>query len=141
MSFGKLVPGAILAVTLGVGAAAAAPAAPAMPGTAVASDGAVIEQVQYRRYGGWRYRGYGRPAIGLGIGAGIIAGAIIANQAYRPRVGYYYNDYEYDGPYYYPSDYRGDPRRICAQNFRSFEWNTGMYTTYGGQRKLCPYLQ
>ena len=37
--------------------------------------------------------------------------------------GYYYDDYSYDDPYYYPSGYSGDPRAICAQNFRSFEWN------------------
>ena len=67
--------------------------------------------------------------------------SIIANEAYRPRRGYYYDDYAYDGPYYYPSAYSGDPRVVCAQNFRSFEWNTGLYTTYGGERRLCPYLK
>jgi hypothetical protein len=30
---------------------------------------------------------------------------------------------------------------MCAQNFRSFEWNTGLYTTYSGEKRLCPYLQ
>ena len=72
---------------------------------------------------------------------GIIGGAIIANEIYRPRAGYYYDDYAYNGPYYYPSNYGGDPRVNCAQNFRSFEWKTGMYTTYGGERRLCPYLR
>ena len=96
----------------------------------------MIEQVQYRR--GWGWRG---PAIGLGIGAGIVAGAIIANEAYRPRRGYYYDTYAYDGPYYYPADYRGDPRTICARHFRSFEWRSGMYTTFAGERRLCPYLR
>jgi hypothetical protein len=71
----------------------------------------------------------------------VIAGAIIADQAYRPRRGYYYDDYAYDGPYYYPADYHGDPRAICAQNFRSFEWRTGLYTTYSGEKRLCPYLR
>ncbi|MEQ1612771.1 MAG: BA14K family protein [Hyphomicrobiaceae bacterium] len=89
----------------------------------------------YRRYGGWR-----GPAIGLGVGA-LVAGAIIANRSYAPRRGYYYDTYAYDGPYYYPEGYAGDPRKICADHFRSFEWRTGMYTTYGGERKLCPYLR
>jgi hypothetical protein len=31
--------------------------------------------------------------------------------------------------------------RKCDREFRSFEWDTGMYTTYGGQRRLCPYLR
>jgi hypothetical protein len=29
----------------------------------------------------------------------------------------------------------------CAAQFRSFEPETGYYTTYGGERVLCPYLQ
>jgi hypothetical protein len=28
----------------------------------------------------------------------------------------------------------------CAQQYRSFEWDTGLYTTYGGEKRLCPYL-
>jgi hypothetical protein len=75
------------------------------------------------------------------LGAGVAIGTIIADEAYRPRRGYYYDDYAYDGPYYYPSGYRGDPRVLCAENFRSFEWRTGLYTTYSGEKRLCPYLR
>ena len=64
-----------------------------------------------------------------------------AAEAYRPRAGYYYDDEAYDGPYYAPTGYAGDPRNLCAQNFRSFEWNTGLYTTYGGDKRVCPYLR
>lgn len=104
---------------------------------ALEQSAAAATQVQWRR--GWhRGRGWG-PGIGLGLG--IIGGAIIANEVYRPRRGYYYDDYSYDGPYYYPQNYGGDPRRICAQNFRSFEWSTGLYTTYSGEKRLCPYLR
>ena len=85
---------------------------------------------------GW---GWG-PWAWLGLGAGIVAGAIIADEAYRPHPGHYYDEGPYDGPYYYPSNYGGDPREICAENFRSFEWETGFYTTYSGERRLCPYL-
>jgi len=28
----------------------------------------------------------------------------------------------------------------CSQRYRSFEWDTGLYTTYGGEKRLCPYL-
>ena len=94
----------------------------------------------HRGGGGWRRGGWGWgpwPWIGLGV----VAGAIIADQAYRPHPGHYYDEGPYDGPYYYPSDYRGDPRTICAQNFRSFEWRSGYYTTYSGERRLCPYLK
>lgn len=89
--------------------------------------------------GGWRYRGGAWPWVGLA--AGVAAGAIIYNRTYRPRVGYYYDTYDYDGPYYYPTGFSGNPRTICARHFKSFEWDSGMYTTYGGQRRLCPYLQ
>ena len=70
-----------------------------------------------------------------------MAGAIIADEAYRPHPGHYYDEGPYDGPYYYPSDYRGDPREICLQNFRTFQWRTGYYTTYSGERRVCPYLR
>ena len=89
--------------------------------------------------GGWRYRGGAWPWVGLA--AGVAAGAIIYNQTYRPRPGYYYDTYNYDGPYYYPTGFSGNPREICARHFKSFEWNSGYYTTYGGDRRLCPYLQ
>jgi len=121
---------------------APAEAAPTAPSAAIAgkTDANAVTQVQwgYRRYG--YGRGWG-PGPWLGLGAGVVIGSIIANEAYRPRRGYYYDDYAYNGPYYYPSGYSGDPRAICAQNFRSFEWNTGLYTTYGGERRLCPYLR
>jgi len=137
-----LVGPAALAVALTLAPATAAPVAPAASSMANMGSSSV-STVQwgwgYRRYPHYR-RGWGAgPWIGLG--AGVVIGSIIANEAYRPRRGYYYDDYAYNGPYYYPSGYAGDPREICAQNFRSFEWNTGLYTTYSGERRLCPYLR
>lgn len=136
----KVLGSAALALTLLAGPSIAAPLGPQNSETirAVSGEASALTPVQWRRHGGWRGRGGWGP---LGLGLGIIGGAIIANEIYRPRRGYYYDDYAYEGPYYYPSDYRGDPRRICAQNFRSFEWDTGLYTTYSGERKLCPYLR
>lgn len=135
----KVLGSAALALTLLAGPSLAAPLGPKSSDSSrsvTQDDG--LTQVQWRRHGGWRGRGGWGP---LGLGLGIIGGAIIANEVYRPRAGYYYDDYAYDGPYYYPSEYRGDPRRVCAENFRSFEWNTGLYTTYSGERRLCPYLR
>jgi hypothetical protein len=95
-----------------------------------------VAQVQWHRHGwGWN------PLAWLGLGAGIVAGAIIADEAYRPHPGHFYDEGPYDGPYYYPANYSGDPREICAQNFRSFDWRTGYFTTYSGERRLCPYLR
>lgn len=93
-----------------------------------------VAQVQYRGHGG-----FGR-GLGFGLGLGVL-GAIIAEEAYRPRAGYYYDDYAYDGPYEAPANFAGDPRELCAQRFRSFEWNTGLYTAYSGERRVCPYLR
>jgi hypothetical protein len=133
----KFLPAGALALALALAPAQAGP---------LMSDGAIALKAQT---GGasevqWRGRGWGwgwGPWPWIGFGAGVVAGAIIADQAYRPRPGYYYDDYAYAGPYYYPPGYHGDPRVICAQNFRSFEWKTGMYTTQSGEKRLCPYLR
>ena len=132
----KLAPIGLLALlALGSGAAQAGPAAGAAQAAAAAKveAGRAVTEVRRWHRGGWR-RG-----VGVGIGAAIVGG-IIANEIYRPRYRYY-DDYSYDGPYYAPSGYGGDARELCAQNFRSFEWRTGLYTTYEGDKRLCPYLR
>ena len=135
----KLLPIGTLALVVGMAPARAAPAAQAPTPLVAQSD--TQNGVTEARYG---RRGYRRGRIGRGIGVGIglgILGGIVAAEAYRPRSGYYYDDDAYDGPYYAPSGYSGNPRTLCAQNFRSFEWNTGLYTTYGGEKRVCPYLR
>jgi len=112
-----------------------AQSAPSLRGTPPPTDLSLVQ---------WHHRGYGwgwNPLAWFGLGVGVVAGSIIADEAYRPHPGHYYDEGPYDGPYYYPAAYRGDPREICAQNFRTFEWRTGYYTTYGGERRLCPYLR
>lgn len=53
-----------------------------------------ITQVQWHRHGwGWN------PFAWLGLGAGVVAGAIIADEAYRPHPGHFYDEGPYDGPY------------------------------------------
>jgi hypothetical protein len=131
MSTWKLLPIGCLALGLGIAQAQAAPTVPASSSLAAATADSGVVQVR---------RGWG-PGIGIGLGLGLFGGAVIANEAYRPRPGYYYDDADYDGPYYAPSGYGGDPRALCADNFRSFEWRTGMYTTYSGERRHCPYLR
>ena len=136
-----------VAASLAVGPVQATPLPQTMP-TFVAQPND-LTQVQWR--GGWGHGGWGRGGWGrgggwgpwpwLGLGAGIVAGAIIADQAYRPHPGHYYDEGPYAGPYYYPANYHGDPREICLQNFRTFEWRTGLYTTYSGEKRLCPYLR
>jgi hypothetical protein len=114
----------------------AAPAA-MPPSVAKAEAGTTVVEVRRRshrhhrhHHHGHRHRG-GNLAIGLGIG---IIGGLIAADAYRNAPAYA-DDEVYDTP---PA---GDPRQLCAREFRSFEWSTGLYTTYSGEKKLCPYLQ
>ena len=131
MSRSKLVLGTALSVALAVGPVQAAPSFPSAPQVKG------VTQIQWHHRGGW---GWG-PWAWLGLGAGVVAGAIIADEAYRPHPGHYYDEGAYDGPYYYPANYRGDPREICQQNFRTFEWRTGLYTAPSGEKRLCPYLR
>jgi hypothetical protein len=115
---------------------AAAPAAPMAPSVAKAEAGSVVTQVRrYRHFHRHHRHGHGGRNLAIGLGIGIVGG-LIAAEAYRSRPAYAYDEEVYDAP---PPG--GDPRALCAQNFRSFEWNTGLYTTYSGERKLCPYLR
>jgi BA14K-like protein len=128
---------ALVAATFAFGASAltmsanAGPAATAAAATTQATDTG-LTTVRDRYYGGRRghhYRGHGDgwnpgAAIGLGIAGAVIAGALDDEDGYD------------EGPAYY-----GDSGvQRCAAQFRSFEPDTGMYTTYGGERRMCPYL-
>ena len=62
-----------------------------------------------------RGRGYGGAAIGAGIAAGIIGGAIIADQARRNSAVEY-----------------------CMSRFRSYNPETGTYFTSRGEERPCP---
>ncbi|MDX2205302.1 MAG: BA14K family protein [Hyphomicrobiaceae bacterium] len=101
----------------------AAPVAPAAPPTGV--ETAVQEarwrgQRGYHRHGRWnRHRGHGwnpGAAIALGIVGSLIARGVSRGAAY-------------------------DAIERCDARFRSFERDTGLYTTYGGEKRLCPYLR
>jgi hypothetical protein len=116
---------------------AGAPVATAQPGggsfsglSPAAKDAVVHERVQYREgyYGRRDYRrgNYRRNDgrnIGLGI-AGLVIGGIVLSEAARA---------EHRGSH-------GSDWERCAQTYRSFERNTGMYTGYDGIRRPCPYL-
>ncbi|MEQ1694240.1 MAG: BA14K family protein [Hyphomicrobiaceae bacterium] len=106
----------------------AAVTAPAAAATLATSS---VEQAQFRnggRYrgghrGGYR-RGGGGGGIALGIGAAIIGGIILSESARAEH----------------RSSHGGQWSR-CAETYRSFESDTGMYTGYDGVRRTCPYLQ
>jgi BA14K-like protein len=112
----------------------AAAALPPASRTPPAAAGAAVDPVQWRHHNGF--------GAGLGVGLGLgILGAIIADEAYGPRPGYSEDDYAAAGPPGAPAEDAGDPRTLCAQHFRSFEWNSGLYTSHSGEKRLCPYLR
>jgi hypothetical protein len=126
-------------------------AGPLPPSLAKAETGSATIQVRGRhghrghhhhhghRHYGHHHHGHHRHrhrGVGVGIGLGIIGGLIAADAYSDP--GYVYDEEVYDAP---PPDYTGDPRALCAEKFRSFEPSTGLYTTYSGEKKPCPYLK
>jgi hypothetical protein len=38
-------------------------------------------------------------------------------------------------------EFSADAMERCAAQFRSFEPDTGYYTTFSGERVMCPYLE
>jgi len=79
-----------------------------------------------------QWRGPG-PAIGLGIAAGVLAGAAITGAPYYYGPGYY----PPPPPGYYPPP-PGDPVGYCMSRFRSYDPGTGTYLGYDGLRHPCP---
>jgi hypothetical protein len=75
---------------------------------------------------------------GAAIVAGIIGLAALAAIASSSRRHAYYDDgYYYDAPAY---GYRSGSdawKAACARKYRSFEWHTGLYTTYRGYKRRC----
>jgi hypothetical protein len=114
--------GALALATVAAPASAGPISGSFAPLAAQASDGSNIVEARHRGHRHHRRRGGN---VGVGVGIGII-GALIAAEAYRSSAPAY--------------DDGGDARALCAREFRSFEWNTGMYTTYAGERRVCPYL-
>jgi|GEM_PF-6715495 len=85
--------------------------------------------------------------IALGVGAAILGSALTANHYNNRR---YYNrsyprrTYYRSGSRYYTGGSYYAPRwakRKCARRFKSFDWYSGTYVTYGGRVRLCPYLR
>lgn len=59
--------------------------------------------------------------------AGALIGAIIAHSSSQARTG---------GNNAYLS-----AKRRCAQKYRSYDWDSDSFVTYGGVVKLCPYVR
>jgi hypothetical protein len=113
---------------------------------------APAEAVQYRGggRGSWRAgRGYSRGYGGVGVGAGLAAGAIIGG-AIAGSAAYGYAPYGYQGyatPGYIEDDVddgyvaiapHGGGAAYCAQRYRSYDPQSGTYLGYDGLRHPCP---
>jgi len=97
-------------------ATAAEDASPAWKGIAGQATPAQSEQIRVADAGDF----------GAGVAVGVI-GSLIAQGVAEERARRYRDE-----------EWRW---RKCDRRFRSFEWDTGMYTTYGGDRRVCPYLR
>ena len=128
-----------IAISTSMLAAEAAQALPAAPArtvvAAAASNAPLVQSVDYRGYrsgyygGGYR-GGYRGRNIGLGIAAAIVGGVIIS-QAARAD-GYGYRRTRYAGR---------SAAQQCADTYRSYDWDSGTYMGYDGERHVCPYLR
>jgi hypothetical protein len=120
-------------------------AASAMPfADGLALENAAPSSVESVRWGG----------RGWGLGAGLVAGAIVGGALLAPRYyapgPYYYGP----GPYYAPGPVYadpgpayadpyadpsgGDPVAYCMQRFRSYDPRSGTYLGFDGLRHPCP---
>lgn len=135
--------------------ATAAPLASASPAIATATSGSdLVQTVQWRRYGyyGPRYGYYRRgPAIGAGIAAGIVGGALAAGALAAPPPPPVYVYPEPAPVYVAPPVYAApvpraygysvqdtDAVAYCSSRFRSYNPETGTYIAKGGVVRACP---
>lgn len=88
-----------------------------------------------------------RTLLPVGPGSVYYEYSLRDSRGFYPRTirGYtYYNPKTYAPEYYADAGDEGIPysaKERCAQRYRSFEWDTGLYTTYRGPKVLCPYLR
>ncbi len=142
---GKLAATIVFAASM-TSLATVAPAAPISHALAIKNAvPAMVETVQFRRWG-W------------GVGAGLVAGAIVGGAIANSNPYYYgYGPY-YSAPYPYyapppvvygapPPAYgppvvgapaAGDPVAYCMQRYRSYDPASGTFLGYDGLRHPCP---
>lgn len=122
--------------------ASAAPLSPSQATVAGAASAPLVEQVQWRRYGYYGpryygpryYGGYRRgPAVGAGIAAGVIGGALAAGALAAPRPVY-----TAPAPAYGYTDEDVDAVAYCSRRFRTYNPETGTYIANGGVVRSCP---
>jgi hypothetical protein len=112
----------LMAPALPASLAAAAP----LPGPVVSDSHGGVTLVRDRRGRGHRHHRR-RHRGGDGWGAAGIIGAIVAGTIIAAAI----------------QEGRADERDMerCAEEYRSFDWETGTYITYDGEERICPYLR
>jgi hypothetical protein len=111
--------------------ASAAPARNMLPAAGLPND--LVQDVQWRRRGHYRYRGgyYRRDRggeIAAGVLGGLALGAMVGAATAAPPP-----------PAYYAPGYAADSDWIayCSSKYRSFDPRTGTYLGYDGLRHPC----
>lgn len=126
---------AVLAGGLLAAPAGAAPLAPASGAVAAAGSAGLVEQVQYRRYYGPRYRYNRGAAVGAGIAAGAL-GALAAGALLAPGPVYAEPVPPRPPRVYVEPD--ADAIAYCSRRFRTYDPETGTYIGSGGVVRSCP---
>lgn len=82
-------------------------------------------------WGHWRGGPWWGPSpFWYGLGAGVL-GAYLVDRSLANRPA--------PGPA--PQMYGADPNATCAQTYKSYDPNTGLFTSKTGEKKMCPYLK
>lgn len=125
-----------VAGTMAVSSASAAPVTRGIAPMA-SSQNELVQQVQYRRYGGYYggpryYRRNNSGAVAAGVLGGLAVGAMIGAAAAAPPP---------PPPAYYgapaPVYGGGDWLAYCSSKYRSFDPASGTYLGYDGYRHPC----
>jgi hypothetical protein len=108
----------------------------AVAAVAALGIGATDASAAWRGHGGSYHGGYGGYHGGYGgygwggVGAGLLAGALIGGALAAP---YYYGP----GPYAYEPG-GGNAVAYCMRRFKSYDPGSGTYLGYDGYRHSCP---
>ncbi len=86
------------------------------------------------RRGHFRNRRHNNGAL---VVAGIIGLSALAFANSNRRYAYYDDRYHSHAPVYGYQSGSAEWKAACARKYRSFEWQTGLYTTYSGYKRRC----
>lgn len=131
---------ATTATAIGIAYSGALAAKPAEPLTSTTDLMAQPRQEPLqvaRYYGGHHHHGHGN-AVGAAV-VGALIGGVIANEMYRRPTYPTQRTYRTYRTYRVEDGYQAAKNR-CANEYRSYDWNTDTFVAYGGEERLCRHV-